>query len=93
MEDKMKPVYFAYGVLEEGHTAPRHMCLSTDESMLNRYKNQSGKSFSRPDCTVLCDAETFQWIEDNQFDEVIVLTPENRDELKELHFYKEIVML
>jgi hypothetical protein len=93
MEDKMKPVFFAHGELEEGHTAPRHVCISTNELALNRYKNESRIRFSYPDYGLLCDEETFKWIVDHQVNGVIVITKENYDELKKLHFYKEIIMI
>jgi hypothetical protein len=92
MEDKMKSVFFASSELEEGHTAPRHACLSTNEKALNRYKNESRIRFSYPDYGLLCDEETFKWIKGHQIDGVIVLTKENHMELKKLHFYKEIIM-
>jgi hypothetical protein len=92
MEDNMKPVFFAHGELEEGRTAPLHACLSTSEKALNRHKNESRIRFSYPDYGLLCDEETFKWIEDHQTDGVIVLTKENQSDLKKLHFYKEITM-
>ena len=88
-----------------GQTGYKHVCVSTSKEALERHKRETlDVSFSRPDCGVLCDDETYQWIAERERLQlnpgVLVLINNHKvcdsqyfKEFQELHFYKEIQMI
>lgn len=94
MEERMKTVIFAYSKRVSGHSGYKHICVSTSVDALRRHENETtGIDFSYPDCQVMCDVETYRWIEARQVHGVLVLDAQYREEIKSMHFYKEIQML
>lgn len=63
-------------------------CL--DEMSARSSTNQIKYNLDTPGCGVMCDEETFAWLEQRQEFGSVVIHKENFDQIKKFRFYKEI---
>ena len=86
----MKSVYHNSEKLKEGQTKTKHHIFSTKERAIEQHMSDIKYDF--PVWGLLCDEETFNYIKEREEYGVFIPNDEQRKELKNMHFYKEVIL-
>ena len=89
--ENMKFLQHVNSKRKEGQSKPDKSFFSIDKKSTRRYISESGILWET-ECGLLCDEDTFRWIEENCDNNILVVTEQNTERLKTFHFYKEIIL-
>jgi len=87
----MKSVYYNHEKREEGQKKHKHLIFSTKERAIEQV-HMSDITYDYPVWGLLCDEETFNYIKEREKFGVFIPNEEQRKELRNMHFYKEVIL-
>lgn len=88
----MKTVYFIMDVREEHQPKHNHIVIGINAQDLRSRVSTMNFSAEDYECEVLCTEETYDYIVARLVFGAFELTEIHKVEMKNMHFYKEIVM-